>query len=104
MTFDELEDLERREKMHDPREDRRLLPVDSDSQLDTGYTGRSDCDMKAQDQRLNERLKPGWCGAMNPLPIEYKGSFQHACCVLLAGHPGPHKAASVYGIKDWAAL
>ncbi len=102
MTFDELEELERREKIHDPREERRLLPVDSHSQLDTGYTGRSDCDMKAQDERLKEQLRPRWCGVMNPLPIDYKGSFQYACCILTAGHKGAHKAAAVYGLKEWS--
>jgi hypothetical protein len=102
MTFDELESIERREKMHDAREERKLLPVDSNSQLDTGYTGRSDCDMKAQGQRLNEKLRPRWCGVMNPVPIEYKGSSQYACCILFAGHHGPHKAAAVYGLKEWS--
>jgi hypothetical protein len=41
MTIDELEQAERREmKLHRPREIKRLIPVDSHSQLDTGYTGR----------------------------------------------------------------
>lgn len=103
MTFDELEELERREKMHDPREERRLLPVDSYSQLDTGYTGRSDCDVKAQHERVKEALSPRQCNAMNPVPLDYKGSFQYACCMLTDGHRGPHKAAALYGLKDWTA-
>ena len=41
MTLDELNEIERREGLvRDPREERRLIPVDSHSQLDTGYTGR----------------------------------------------------------------
>jgi len=41
MTFDELEQIEHVEKrLRDPREQRRLIPVDSHSQSDTGYTGR----------------------------------------------------------------
>ncbi len=28
MTFDELDELERREKMYDAREERRLIPVE----------------------------------------------------------------------------
>ncbi len=44
MLFDELEQLERREKQQDPREERRLIPIDSCSQSGTGFTGRSDFD------------------------------------------------------------
>ncbi len=44
MLFDELEQLERREKQQDPREERRLIPIDSCSQSGTGFTGRSDLD------------------------------------------------------------
>jgi len=103
MLFDELEELERREKLYDAREERRLIPVDSHSQLDTGYTGRSDCDMKAQDERLKEQLRPRWCGVMHPTPFEYKGSFQQPCCILTAGHKGPHKTSVAYGNIEWSA-
>ena len=43
-------DLDRLEKQtiseDDPREERKLIPVDSCSQLDTGYTGRSNCEFE----------------------------------------------------------
>lgn len=39
MLFDELEELERVEQP-DHREIRRLIPIDAESQLGTGYTGR----------------------------------------------------------------
>jgi hypothetical protein len=49
MTLDDLEEIEKAElKQRDPREDRKLIPIDSVSQLDTGYTGRPDTDMQTQ--------------------------------------------------------
>lgn len=49
MFADELDNIERSEiRACDPRERRRRLPVDSSSQLDTGYTGRPDTDVDAQ--------------------------------------------------------
>lgn len=56
MTFRELVQIEKREnKLRDRREERRLLPVDHASQLDTGYTGRGDGDLQKQDAFLRER-------------------------------------------------
>ena len=43
MTFDELERIEKREiKQRCPREEKKLIPIASHSQSDTGYTGRPD--------------------------------------------------------------
>lgn len=39
VTFDELDEIERRERRIS-RDTKRLIPVDSHSRLDTGYTGR----------------------------------------------------------------
>lgn len=56
MFMDELDKLERRElRLQDSREERRLLPIDSCSQLDTGYTGRPDTDMARQQAREKEQ-------------------------------------------------
>ena len=54
MFFDELERIEKRGKWHDEREERRLVPIDSFSHLDTGYTGRPDTDMARQEAREKE--------------------------------------------------
>lgn len=44
--MDELDDIEKRHAlMRNSREVRSRLPVDSHSQLDTGYTGRPDTDI-----------------------------------------------------------
>ncbi len=52
MFMDELEKLDKLEQRRlDPREDRKLLPIDSYSQSDTGYTGRPDGDMQKQEKR-----------------------------------------------------
>lgn len=53
MFFDELNKLEKlTQKQRDARENRRLIPIDRVSQLDTGYTGRPDTDMQVQTERM----------------------------------------------------
>lgn len=62
MFLDELDQIERKEKQ-DPREERRLIPIDSFSQLDTGYTGRPDGDV-IEDQKHDRRLQQRYIRAM----------------------------------------
>ena len=53
MFMDEMEDIERQQdRLRSSREERSLLPVDSCSQLDTGYTGRPDTDGAAFKARM----------------------------------------------------
>lgn len=61
MFADELERLERVEQRRDdPRETRRMLPVDSHSQLGTGYTGREEMDAVLDGDADNERSYQRW--------------------------------------------
>lgn len=55
MFIDELERLDReQQKFCAPREVKKLIPIDRDSQLDTGYTGRPDTDLP----ELRAKRKP----------------------------------------------
>lgn len=58
MTWDELDELEKKEKRAAPREEHKLLPIDSCSQLGTNYTGRPDTDMEKVNQWM--WLKSKW--------------------------------------------
>lgn len=56
MFMDELDAAEKRcELMRGSRAERSLIPVDSHAQLDTGYTGRPDTDMKKREVAERER-------------------------------------------------
>ena len=57
MFFDELDKIAQLEKRNPRDEEKSLIPVDSCSQLDTGYTGRPDTDVLDQEQRIQSSVK-----------------------------------------------
>jgi hypothetical protein len=60
MLLSEMQAIERREQKLNPLNDRRLLPVDSCSQLGTDYTGRSDTDVWEEKYRNRRLLGQFW--------------------------------------------